>query len=422
MSESIDMLVSNARQILVMPRQNDGPQRGEFMGTLGLIEAGAVAIHQGQIVAVGKQAALNAAYQAETIIDAQNGAIVPGFVDPHTHAVWTADRAHEFEMRIAGASYMEIMNAGGGINSTVKQVRAATRDDIIEQTRPRLDRMLAHGSTTIEVKTGYGLDTENEIKLLDAIYQLDADHPADLVPTFLGAHSVPAEYEGRTDAYVDLIVDEMIPAVAEFAQSRNQPQPFIDVFCEDGVFDVPQSRRILEAGAAVRMPLKIHADEFVGLGGTGLAVELGAASADHLVSTPDADIAALGSGTTVAVGLPGTPFGLAHHDYTPARRMLDAGAALAIATDCNPGTAWLESMQFVMALAARYMKLTPAEALAAATINAAFAVGRGDRIGSLEVGKQADLLILDVPDYRHLAYRFAGNLVRTVIKSGTVVV
>jgi len=422
MSESVDMLVINAGQIVVAPAQNGGPQRGSSMGTLGVLEDGALAIHEGQIVALGEQSTIEAAFDADSVIEAGGRTVIPGFVDPHTHAVWAGDRAAEFEMRIAGATYMQIMDAGGGINSTVTQVRAATRDDIIDQTRPRLDRMLAHGSTTIEVKTGYGLDTENEIKLLDAIFELDADHPADLAPTFLGAHSVPAEFTGRTDAYVDLIDDEMIPAVAEFVRAHNRSMPFIDVFCEEGVFDVPQSRRILEAGAQAGMPLKIHADEFVGLGGTGLAVELGAASADHLVSTPDADITALGGGNTVAVGLPGTPFGLAHHDYTPARRMLEAGAALAIATDCNPGTAWLESMQFVMALAARYMKLTPAEALTAATINAAFAIGRGNTVGSLEVGKQADLLILDVSDYRHLAYRFGGNLVRTVIKSGKVVV
>jgi imidazolonepropionase len=257
---------------------------------------------------------------------------------------------------------------------------------------------------------------------LQAIYRLDADHPVDVVPTFLGAHAVPPEYKGRTDAYVALVVEEMIPAVVAFAAGQGQPPPFIDVFCEEGVFDMAQSRRILEAGRAAGMPLKIHADEFAGLGGTKLAVELGAVSADHLVTTPQADIRALGAGRTVAVGLPCTPFGLGHHAYTPARAIVEAGGALALATDCNPGTAWCESMQFVIALACRYMKLTPAEALVAATLNAAFAVGRGARVGSLEAGKQADIVILDAPDYRHLGYRFGGNLVRTVIKAGQVVV
>ena len=347
--------------------------------------------------------------------------VVPGFVDPHTHLVWVGDRAAEFEMRIGGSTYMEIMAAGGGINSTVHKVRAANVDELVEQTRPRLNRMLAHGSTTVEIKTGYGLTTFDEIKLLDAIYRLDESHPVEVVATFLGAHAVPPEYKDHTDDYVTQIVADMIPAIVNFAQSHGKPLPFIDVFCEEGVFDAEQSRCILEAGKAAGMPLKIHADEFAGLGGTKLAVEMGAVSADHLVTTPEEDIAALGEGKTIAVGLPGTPFGLGQPDYTPAQAILDAGGALALATDCNPGTAWCESMQMVAALGCRYMELTPAQVLAAMTINAAFAVGRGDRVGSLEPGKQADLLILDIPDYRHIGYRFGVNLVRTVIKTGEVV-
>jgi imidazolonepropionase len=281
--------------------------------------------------------------------------------------------------------------------------------------------MIAHGSTTIEIKTGYGLDTAAEIKQLEAIYHLQQETLVDLVPTFLGAHAIPPEFKGRTEEYVDLLVNEMIPAIAEFAQSQGKPMPFNDVFCEKGVFDVAQSRRILEAGIAVGMPAKIHADEFVGLGGTSLAVELGAASADHLVVSRKTDIKALGGGQTVAVSLPATPFGLAHAEYTPALAIIAMRGALALATDCNPGTAWCESMQFVMALACRNMKLTPAQALAASTINAAFALNMGDRVGSLEVGKQADLLILSVDDWRHLTYRFGGNLVDTVIKKGKVI-
>jgi imidazolonepropionase len=323
-------------------------------------------------------------------------------------------------MRIAGATYMEIMAAGGGINNTVRQVREASLDQLIAETRQRLDRMLALGTTTVEIKTGYGLDTQTELKQLEAIYRLSAEHPSGIVPTFLGAHAVPPEYKDRTDDYVRLIVDEMIPTVAQFIRERGFEAPFIDVFCEQGVFNVEQTRRIFEAGQAAGMPLKIHADEFAGLGGTKLAAEVQAISADHLVHTPQADIEALGQSNTIAVSLPATPFGLAHHEYTPARQILDAGGAFAIATDCNPGTAWCESMQFAMALACRYMKLTPAQALAAATINAAFAVGRGDRIGSLEVGKKADLVILDAPDYRHLGYRFGGDLAQIVIKSGEV--
>jgi imidazolonepropionase len=280
--------------------------------------------------------------------------------------------------------------------------------------------MLALGTTTVEIKTGYGLDTATEIKLLEAIYRLNASHAMDIVATFLGAHAVPPEFADRTDDFVTLVVTEMIPAAAEFAKSHGQPPPFLDVFCEEGVFDVAQTRRIFEAGIRYGMPLKIHADEFVGLGGTKMAVQFNAVSADHVVQTPEEDIRALGSGATIAIALPPTPFGLGHSDYTPARAILAAGGALAVATDCNPGTAWCESMQFVQALATRYLKLTPAEALVASTINAAYAVDRGDRVGSLEVGKQADLLILDVPDYRHLSYRFGDNLVRVVVKAGQV--
>ncbi len=421
MAKNVDLVITNASQLCVISADEGGPQRGAKLGTLGIIEGGAVAVRDGQIVAAGPSGPIGKEFHAEQEIDAQGGAIVPGFVDPHTHLLWVGDRAAEFEMRLAGATYMEIMAAGGGINNTVDRVRAATVDQLIEETRPRLDRMLRAGTTTVEIKTGYGLDTASEIKQLRAIYRLAAEHPADIIPTFLGAHAIPPEYAGRTEDYVSLLVDEMIPAVAAFAREQGRPMPFIDVFCEEGVFDVAHSQKILEAGKKHGMPLKIHADEFVGLGGTGMAVEMGAVSADHLVTTPEADIRALGQGRTVAVSLPATPFGLGHKDYTPARQIIEAGGALALATDCNPGTAWCESMQFVMALACRAMQLTPAQALAAATINAAYAIGMGDQVGSLDPGKQADMLILGVADYRHLAYRFGGNLVRTVIKRGNIV-
>lgn len=403
-----------------MPTVNGDPQRGKHLGTLGLVDNGAVAIQGGRIAAVGPSDELRDNCPAAEEIDASGRAVIPGFVDPHTHLVWVGDRAAEFEMRIAGATYMEIMAAGGGINNTVRQVREASLDQLIAETRLRLDRMLAFGTTTVEIKTGYGLDTLTELKQLEAIYRLSAEHPISIVPTFLGAHAVPPEFKDRSDDYVRLIVEEMIPAVAQFVRERGFEPPFIDVFCEEGAFGVEQTRRIFEAGQAAGMPLKIHADEFAGLGGTRLAAEMQAISADHLVKTPQEDIEALGQSNTIAVSLPATPFGLAHAEYTPARKILDAGGALAIATDCNPGTAWCESMQFSMALACRYMKLTPAQALAAATVNAAFAVGRGARVGSLEVGKQADLVILEAPDYRHLGYRFGGNLTQIVIKSGQV--
>ena len=437
-----DLLVHSAAQLLTLA---GGPQRGERLGVLGIIEDGAVAVSGGRIVLVGQTSEVRAKVQARVNLDAAGRVVMPGFVDPHTHLVWMGDRANEFEMRLAGASYQEIMQAGGGIVSTVRQTRAATVDALVEAARPRLRRMLAHGTTTMEAKTGYGLETQAELRQLEAIYRLAAEGPWTVVPTFLPAHAVPSEYAGRAEAYVDLVVEEMLPAAAQHLpaptldltaatnpgqlQLTNYKLPvtayqlplFCDVFCEDGAFDLAQSRRILERARDLGFGLKIHADEFSALGGTALAVALGAASADHLVYTPAEDIAALGRGETVAVGLPGTPFGLAQPDYTPAGKILAAGGLLALATDLNPGTTWCESMQMVVALACRYMRLTPAQAIAAATINAARAVSVDGLVGSLEIGKLADLLVLDVPDYRHLGYRYGTNLVQTVIKAGAVV-
>jgi len=432
----VDLFIHSAAQLLTIASY--GPKRGPAMGELGIIEDGAVAVKDGLITLVGPTAEVRGQVTATEEIDASGKVMMPGFVDPHTHLVFAGHRAAEFEQRIKGATYLEIMAAGGGIMSTVRATRAASVEQLVEESRARLDRMLAHGTTTAEVKTGYGLDTENELKMLEAIRRLDAEHPMDLVATFLGAHAVPEEYKGRVDEYVDLVVEEMLPKVASdkgsvtrdkavFTPGPLSPIPcplslFCDVFCDEGAFTLEQSRRVLEAAQALGFGLKIHSDEFRPRGGTRLAVELGAISADHLVCTPDDEIELLARSDTVAVALPGTPFGLGHHEYTPARRIIDSGGALALATDLNPGTCWCESMQFIIALACRFMKMTPAEAIAAVTINAAHAVGLGHRVGSLEVGKKADILVLDIPDYRHLAYRFGVNLVDRVIKGGESVV
>jgi len=393
------------------------------LGDLGLIENGAVAVKDGLVVVVGPTAEVRAQVSAVAReVDASGRVVCPGFVDPHTHLVWMGDRAAEFEMRLAGATYLEIMAAGGGIMSTVRATRGAPVESLVAAMRPRLDRMLAHGSTTVEVKTGYGLETETELRLLEAIVTLDREHPVTLVPTFLGAHAIPEEYRGRAESYVALVVEEMLPAVAEKARELGLSRlPFCDVFCEEGAFDLTQTRRILTAAQALGFPLKVHVDEFKALGGTRLAVELGAISADHLVTTSPEEIALLGSSATVAVSLPCTPFGLGHAAYTPARALLEAGAALALATDCNPGTAWNESLPFVIALACRYLRLTPRQALVAATLNAACALQLGDRVGSLSPGYAGDLLVLDVPDYRYLGYRFGTNPVALVVKGGEVV-
>jgi len=424
------MLIHSAGQLLTI---SGSSQRGHALGDLGIIENGAVLIEDDLIVAVGPSDEMCAIYAGEETLDASGRVVMPGLVDPHTHAVWAGDRAAEFEMRIQGKTYLEIMLAGGGIASTVRKTRSASLDDLLAETRPRLRRMFAHGTTTAEVKSGYGLEIETEIKMLEAILALDAEGPIELAPTFLGAHAIPPEYKVHPHGYTDLICNEMLPAIKEWAVSRRQwagdrsqspttnnqltDLPFTDVFCETGAFSLEQSR---QTARDLGFPLKIHADEFDNLGGAALAAELGAVSADHLVVTSEEDITALGASSTVAVSLPCTPFGLAEGSYTPAKDFLDANCLLAIATDINPGTAWCESMQFAITLACRYLRLTPAQAIVAATLNAAAAIGRADRIGSLDPGKQADLLILDVPDYRHLGYRIGGNLVQTVIKKGIV--
>jgi imidazolonepropionase len=415
------MLIHSASQLLTL---SGGPQRGIELGRLGLLENGAVLVRGNQIIAIGTTNELLAAYPHEPTLDARRCVVMPGFVDPHTHIVWAGDRAAEFEMKMAGAKYLDILAAGGGIISTVRRTRAASVETLLEETRPRLDRMFAYGTTTAEAKTGYGLESQAELRMLQAILALDAAGPLELAPTFLGAHAVPPEYKGNPQGYTDLLCSEMLPFIRQWWGSQpataDRPLPFVDVFCETGAFDLAQSRQILTKAKELGFPLKLHADEFDNLGGASLGVELGAASADHLVKTSAADIRALASSNTVAVSLPCTPFGLAESQYTPAQQIIAAGGLLALASDCNPGTAWCESMQFVIALACRSLKLTPAQAIAAATINAAHAIRRADRIGSLEPGKQADLIILSVADYRQLGYRFGTNLVKQVIKAGRV--
>ncbi len=411
------MLIHSSSQLLTL---QGGPQRGHALGTLGIIEDGAVVVHDEKIVAVGTTPELKASYPDEPTLDASGCVLMPGFVDPHTHLIWAGDRADEFEKKMSGKPYLEILAEGGGIISTVKKTRAASMETLITQSRSRLLRMFIHGTTTAEAKTGYGLQTATELRLLKALLALDDESPLDLAITFLGAHAIPPEYKDNPQGYTDLVCETMLPMLKEWWETHapRLSLPFVDVFCETKAFDVKQSEQILKKAKGLGFPLKIHADEFDNLGGASLAAELGAASADHLVVTSDSDIAALAKSETVAVSLPCTPFGLAENHYTPAQKLIAADAYFALATDCNPGTTWNESMQFVIALACRAMKITPAQAIAAATVNSAHAIRRSDVIGSIEVGKQADMLILNAPDYRHLGYRYGTNLVRQVIKRG----
>jgi imidazolonepropionase len=412
------MLIHSASQILTLA---GSPQRGQNLGQLGLIPNGALLIQEEKVVTAGPSEELRAAYPDEPQIDAGNCVVMPGFVDPHTHLIWAGDRAAEFEMRLQGKTYLEILAAGGGILSTVRATRGESFITLLAETRPRMQTMLEHGTTTAEAKTGYGLETESELRMLQALIALDEEDPLELAITFLGAHAIAPEFKDDPQAYTDHLCDSMLPAVRDWWPDDRQ-LPFVDVFCETGAFDLEQSRQILTLAKELGFPLKIHADEFDNLGGATLAAELHAVSADHLVATSAEDIKILAESDTVAVALPNTPFGLAEDHYTPAQAILEAGGILALATDLNPGTAWCENMQFAIALACRYMRLTPAQAIAAATINAAAAIDRADQLGSLEQGKQGDVLILNVPHYQHLGYRFGTNLVRTVVKKGDVVV
>lgn len=417
----VDLIIYNIGRLATCASPNE-PKRGDALKDVGMLTDAAIAVRDGVIVALGESAEITQSHTALQTIDARAYAVIPAFVDCHTHLVYGGNRVHEFEMRIEGASYMEILAAGGGIISTMRHTREADLTDLVTVSRQRLDTMFALGSTTIEVKTGYGLDTATELKMLRAIATLDKTHPCRLIPTFLGAHTLPPKYKENGDGYVDLVVNEMIPAVWEWYQqshfaSQNIPF-FIDVFCEDHAFSVAQTRRILAAGLATGMRAKIHVDQFNRLGGVAMALDMGVTSADHLEVTTGDDIQKIATSDTIAVLMPAVNFNLGLKNFADGRTLADAGAAVALATDMNPGSAPCFSMPLTMAIACRYLRLTPAEALNASTINAAHAIGMGEQVGSIEVGKSADFLLLNTPDYRNLTYLLGDNQVQTVVKSG----
>lgn len=412
-----DLLIVNAAQVVTCAGHRQ-PPAGAALARIGAIEGGFVAVREGRILAVGPMADLPAGARATQVIDARGKAVLPGFVDCHTHIVYAGDRTGEFQLRIRGATYVEIARAGGGILATVRATRAASTADLVQAARQRLNRMLLSGTTTVEIKSGYALDIAGELKMLAAIAELARTHPCDVVATFLGAHEFPPEYRDDREAYVRLVVDEMLPQVAAQGVAR-----FNDVFCEDGVFTVDQARRILEAGKRYGLIPRIHADELVpGFGGAELAAQVGCRTADHLLYASEEGLRQMAARGVMAVLLPGTPFFLMMDRYAPARRMVELGVPLALATDCNPGSCPIESMAVVMGLACLKLRLTPAEALVAATVGGAHALGLADRVGSLEPGKQADLVILSEPSYEAIPYRFGSNLVETVVKRGSVVV
>lgn len=417
-----DLIIENAAQVVTCA--SDGkPKRGRAMQHVGIIENGGLAIERGKIIGVGKTNEIRKNFRCANVIDAGGKVVCPAFVDPHTHIVFAGDRLNEFELKIKGADYLEILQNGGGILSTVRQTREATLESLIEQTKRRLDEMLACGTLTAEIKTGYGLDTATELKMLDAIFRLDAIHPIDLIPTFLPAHAFPPEFKGREDEYVNLICEEMLPLAAKTKDRRPKTKDrfFVDVFCEKNAFTLEQSRRVLETAKRLGFGLKAHVDEFTNLGAARLAIELGAASIDHLDETSDEEIRLLAESETVGIVTPTVNFNFGATDFADARKMIDANCAIAVSTDYNPGSAPCPSQPLAMAIACRYQKLLPAEVFNAATINAAFAVGSGRKTGSLETGKQADVLICATGDYRQIAYEFGANFVETIIKNGRII-
>lgn len=389
------------------------PRRGGDLDAVREIPRPAVAVAAGRVAWLGPEGELPERFAAWPRRGGGGGTLVPGFVDPHTHLIFAGDRAQEFDRRARGAAYLDILAAGGGILDTVARTRAASEDELVTAARRRLDRMLAAGTTTVEVKSGYGLSTRDELKMLRVARRLEQQGPQRLRATFLGAHATPPEYADRRPAYVDLVVEEMLPAVAAEGLAR-----WVDVFCEEGVFDLAATRRIVEAARGHGLGARLHADELHPMGGGRLAAELGARSADHLIATDRDSIEALADSSTAATLLPGTAFVLGKGRWAPARAMIEAGCALALATDCNPGSCHLESMPMAMQIAVVQMGMTPAEALVAGTLNAAWTLEMDAEVGSLEPGKRADMLVLEAPDYRHLTYRLGTNLVRQVYVGG----
>jgi imidazolonepropionase len=394
------------------------------MRDVGLIENGAVAVTDGKIVGVGPCSEIESEFQSLETIDAGAQVVCPGFVDPHTHIVWAGERLDEFELKIKGADYLEILAAGGGILSTVEKTRAASVGELVEAGLKRLDKMLACGTTTVEIKTGYGLDTETELKMLRVIEELDKRHPIDVVPTFLAAHAVPREYKDNADGYVSLVCGEMLPRAWNWYQSSHfagRVPFFVDVFCERNAFDLAQTQHIFEIAQNMGFQIKAHVDEFSNLGGSRVSIASGAVSIDHLDSISEDEISLLAASDTIGIITPTVNFNLGSAHFADARKMIDAGCAIALSTDYNPGSAPCPSQPMAMAIACRYQKLLPSEALNAATINAAFAIGMGERVGSIEAGKSADFLICDVNDYRALTYEFGSVAFRQVVKAGRTV-
>jgi imidazolonepropionase len=412
-------LITGASQLLTL--RPGGPRRGALLSRLGIIKDGAVLLRDGLVVAVDTRARVESRKDAKRAekIDVAGRVILPGFVDSHTHLIHAASRAAEYESKIQGASYEEIARRGGGILNSVRKLRAATSDALKRQARAALQEFAAYGTTTVEAKSGYGLDVASELKILTLHRELNQEQPLEIVSTFLGAHVVPTEYRDTPDGverYLGLLTDQLLPQVAKEGLAE-----FCDAFCDRGAFTRAQAKRILLAGKRHGLVPRLHAEQLSRTGAAQLAVELGAASCDHLENVNSSDIRRLAESRTVATLLPGCEFHLGWKQHAPARKLIEAGAIVALATDYNPGTSPTVSMPMILSLACTQLRMTPAEAIAAATINAAFALKRDKRIGSLEAGKQADLAVFTVEDYREIPYYFGMNRCWMTMKRGAII-
>jgi imidazolonepropionase len=414
------IFIRNASQLVTLQGSSNAPLVKEAMSELGIIENGSVWIEDGVIQAVGSDQELFGKYSGRlgeaVVVDASGKLVTPGLVDPHTHLVFAGSRENEFNMRLQGATYMEIMNSGGGIYATTGRTQAATHEELFQESYQRLNQFLRHGVTTVEAKSGYGMEWETELKQLEVAKQLNNKHAVDVVSTFMGAHAVPKEYKETPDEFVRLLIEEMIPKVAELGLAE-----FNDVFCEQGVFTPEQSKQILEAGKRYGLIPKIHADEIEPYEGAELAAEVGAISADHLLRASGKGMKAMAEKGVVGVLLPGTAYFLMAESAN-GRKMIDLGVPVALSTDCNPGSSPTVSLPFIMNLGCLKMGMTPAEVITATTINAAHAINRASTIGSLEVGKKADVTIFNVANYMLLQYSYGVNHTDTVVKNGRVVV
>jgi len=408
-NKHLDIIIKSASQLVTAAANI--PKTGSALQNLGIIEGGAIGITDGIIACVGSSEEILKTFTADTIMDASQKVVMPGFVDPHTHPIFVKTRENELEMRLQGKSYKEISQTGGGIRASIQDVRNASLEELVDLGVRRINKMLTMGTTTIEAKSGYGLTTESEIKMLNAIKMINEMSDMEIIPTFLGAHEYPEEYKDDHEKYIEILINEMLPEVKEQSLAE-----YCDIFCEEHVFTVSESRRILNAAKELGFKIRFHADELEPIGGAELAAEVNAVSADHLVAISDKGIQSLKEAGVIPILLPATTFSLGLSKYAPARKMIDAGLPIALSTDFNPGSCNCDSQQFVTSLACLQMKMLPAEAINAITINAAHSLERGKLIGSLEVGKQADVIILDIPTYQYLPYHLGSNTVETVIK------